>query len=166
MQHDDVASPFNFENTSKKKSNLIVRKRMCAQRRLKSACASAHSDQSICYPHEENLRPWLSKMRPVKILVKLRERASLSESSLGAHVQRYVFWRCGWNNWRISLKGIILGYIFWRYYSDIPLLRAISLKATSAYKRDRISPVFISFDIHDININVRIKKENENIWIQ
>ena len=42
---------------------------MCAQRRLKSACASTQSDQSLCCPHEETLHPWLSKIRPVKILV-------------------------------------------------------------------------------------------------
>ena len=33
---------------------------MCAQRRLKSACVSAQSDQSLRYPHEETLHPWLS----------------------------------------------------------------------------------------------------------
>ena len=49
-----------------------VRKRpsdMCVQRRLKSAGASAQSDQSFRYPHEETLHHWQSKMRPVKILI-------------------------------------------------------------------------------------------------
>ena len=32
---------------------------ICAQRRLKSACASAHSDQSLRCPHKETLHPWL-----------------------------------------------------------------------------------------------------------
>ena len=63
---------------------------MCAQRRLGSACACAQSDQSICYPHEETLHACLSKMRPVKILIRLRECAGWSESSLGADIQRYV----------------------------------------------------------------------------
>ena len=40
---------------------------------------------------EETLQPWLSKMRPMKILIRLCEFAGLSESSLGAHVRRYVF---------------------------------------------------------------------------
>ena len=57
---------------------------MCVQRRLRSACASAQSDQSLCCPHEETLHPWLIKMRPVKILIRLRECAGWSESLLGA----------------------------------------------------------------------------------
>ena len=67
---------------------------MCAQRRLKSACASAQSDQSLRWPLEETLYPSLSKTRPAKILIRVRECAVWSESSLGAHVRRYVFWRC------------------------------------------------------------------------
>ena len=35
------------------------------------------------------------KRRPVKDLIRLRECAGWSESSLGAHVCTYVFWRCG-----------------------------------------------------------------------
>ena len=38
---------------------------------------------------------WLSKMFAVKILIRLRECAGWSESSLGAHVRRYVVWHCG-----------------------------------------------------------------------
>ena len=38
-------------------------------------CAFAQSDQSLCCLHEENLYLWLSKMHPVKILIKLREGA-------------------------------------------------------------------------------------------
>ena len=34
---------------------------MCAQRRHKSACASAQYDQDLRYSHEETLHPWLSK---------------------------------------------------------------------------------------------------------
>ena len=48
------------------------------------------SDQNLRYPYEETLYPWLSKMRTAKIQIRLRE----SESSLGAHVGRYVFRRC------------------------------------------------------------------------
>ena len=46
---------------------------ICAQRRLKSACASAQSDLSLQCPHEETLYLWLSKLRPMKILYRLRE---------------------------------------------------------------------------------------------
>ena len=65
---------------------------MCVKRRYKSACASAQSDQSLHYPHEETLHPWLSKMCPVKILIRLRECAVWSESSLVARARRYIFW--------------------------------------------------------------------------
>ena len=47
-----------------------------------SAYTSAQSDQKLCCPHEETLHPWLSKMRPVKILIRLRK------SSLGVQVWR------------------------------------------------------------------------------
>ena len=46
---------------------------MCAQQILKSASASAQSDLCLHFPHEDNLYPWLSKMRPVKIRIRLRE---------------------------------------------------------------------------------------------
>ena len=68
---------------------------MCVKRRLKSACASAQSDQSLYCPHEETLHPWLSKMRPLKILIRLCECANWSEASLGAHV---LLWNHAYSN--------------------------------------------------------------------
>ena len=68
---------------------------MCSKRWLKSTCACAKSDKSLHCPRAEPLHHWLSKMRPRKILVSLRTCAGWSESSLGAHVRRYVYWRCG-----------------------------------------------------------------------
>ena len=77
-----------------------VRADMCAQHRPKSPCASAQSDQRLCCPLEETLHSLLSKMflenilirlRPDNILIKLRECVGLSDSSLSAHVQKYVF---------------------------------------------------------------------------
>ena len=41
----------------------------------KLACASAQSDQSLRCPHDESLYPWLSKMHPVKIVIRLRKCA-------------------------------------------------------------------------------------------
>ena len=73
--------------------NLSKTSAMCSQ-----ACAFAQSDLSLHCPHEEHLHPWLFNMRAVKILIRLCECAGWSESSLGTHVQRYVFWRCGWNH--------------------------------------------------------------------
>ena len=37
--------------------------------------AYAQSDQTLRFPPEETLHPWLSKMRPMKILIRLREYA-------------------------------------------------------------------------------------------
>ena len=54
-----------------------------------------HVIQSHRYPHEETLHPWLSKLHPMKIQIRLRECAVWSESSMGAHVRRNVFWSCG-----------------------------------------------------------------------
>ena len=68
---------------------------MYIQKRRKSANAPAQSDQSLRFPPEESLHPMLSKMRPAKIQIRLRICAGWSESLLGAHIQRYVFCRCG-----------------------------------------------------------------------
>ena len=46
---------------------------MCAQRRLKSTCASAQSDFSLRGPHKETLHPWLFRMRPVNIFIGLHK---------------------------------------------------------------------------------------------
>ena len=50
---------------------------MYVQRRLRSACASAQTDQNLCCQHEEPLYNWLSKMYPLIILIRLRECAAL-----------------------------------------------------------------------------------------
>ena len=66
----------------------------CAFKKLKSACASTQLGQNLRTPHEKNLHPWLSKLRQVKILIRLRECAGWSESSLGAHFGSRDFWHC------------------------------------------------------------------------
>ena len=73
---------------------------MSIQRKLKSACAFA-------------LHTWLSKMCPVKIVIRLRECAGWSESSLDACVRRYVFWRCAQRVWcmYITLTSLCALYI-------------------------------------------------------
>ena len=59
---------------------------LCAQWRLRSAWASAQSDQNICCPHEETLGPCLSLERTAKALIRLGGCPVWSESSLGAQV--------------------------------------------------------------------------------
>ena len=62
---------------------------------LLTGASNADSNQPASCLHEEN--PWLSKMRPVKILIRPQEYASWSESWLGAHDRRYIFWHWGSN---------------------------------------------------------------------
>ena len=73
----------------------ILRINMCAKGKLKSACTSVQSDQSLCCPYEESLYSWVAKRHPVKILIRLHKCTVWSESLLGAYVWRYVFWPCG-----------------------------------------------------------------------
>ena len=56
-----------------------------AQRRLRSAWASAQSDQSLRCPREESLGPELLIERTAKTLIRLDGCPGWSESSLGAH---------------------------------------------------------------------------------
>ena len=89
---------------------------MCALRRLKSYCASAQSDKNLCCPHEENLHLILSKMRPVKILIRLRECAVWSESFVGAHVRR-LHARAIWSESSLST---------WRNFAYFSIQNALS----------------------------------------
>ena len=75
-----------------------------------SAFASAQSNQNLHCPHEESLQSWLSKMRPVKILIRMHEYADWSESSLGARLGRCVYWRSG------STYMMDLRYKYLRHY--------------------------------------------------
>ena len=57
---------------------------VCAQRRLRSAWASAQSEQSLRCPHEESLGPALHIERTAKTLIRPDGCPGWSESSLGA----------------------------------------------------------------------------------
>ena len=67
---------------------------MCAQRRFRSACAFAQSDQNLHWAHFGLTRMWSFFLLKTKALISLRDCAGWFESSLGAHVRRYVFGRC------------------------------------------------------------------------
>ena len=64
----NISKPYIYIYTwaASAKTYLLI---MCAKRRLKSACASAQSDQSLRCSNEDPLHPRLSKMRQVKILI-------------------------------------------------------------------------------------------------
>ena len=92
---------------------------MCAQRRLKSACASAQSDQSLRCPREENLYILgFPKCAPVKIQISLRECGGWSVPSLSVHVRRYDTFSIGvaggWNKKKTTKNSDskIIPYVF------------------------------------------------------
>ena len=70
--------PVFFEKDEAKKVNKQKWSRKMKETYI---LASAQSDQSLRWAHEETWHPWLFKMRPVKILIRLRVSKS---------VQRYV----------------------------------------------------------------------------
>ena len=64
---------------------------MRVQRRLRSDCACAQSDRSLRCPHEETLHPYISKMRPVKILISLRIHAQADLNLRWANMSEGTF---------------------------------------------------------------------------
>ena len=85
---------------------------------------------SLCCSHDEALHTWLFKMRPMMMLIRLRECAVWWESSLGANIRRYIFWCCSKNeNHFLSLTTAckkciyqlcvpILNY--WKWHINLP----------------------------------------------
>ena len=65
-------------------------KMTCAQRRLRSACASAQSDQRLPCPHDDTLGPQLPTEHPAKTLIRLGGFPGGSESWLSAHAISFV----------------------------------------------------------------------------
>ena len=92
--------------THKTPENILSN--ICGKWRLRSACASAPSHQSLRCPHEETLHPWTSKIRQVKILISLRIRAVWSESSLGVFALRWTHMAYLTLRWTHMSEGKIL----------------------------------------------------------
>ena len=65
---------------------------MCPETKTQISLRNNAVNQSLRCQLEETLYPWESKMRWVNILIRLRECAGWSESSLGGHVRRHIFW--------------------------------------------------------------------------
>ena len=76
---------------------------MCAQRRFKSDCVSAKSDQSLSFPPEETLDHWLYTERPSKTLIRQCECTGSFESPDGHTVQLVHCTFC-WKPARITLQ--------------------------------------------------------------
>ena len=70
---------------------------MCDQRRLRSASASAQSDQSLHCLHEESLGSELPIEHTAKTLIRLGRCPGWSESLLGVHAILLILSRCGSN---------------------------------------------------------------------
>ena len=64
---------------------------LCAQRRLRSAWASAQSDQSLRCPHEENLGPQLPIKRTAKTLIRLGAQSLCWFCHVAAHLLNELF---------------------------------------------------------------------------
>ena len=79
---------------------------VCAKRRLRSAWASAQSDQSLRCLHVEILGPKLAIERTAKTLIRLGGDPGWSESSLGA---QSLCWFC-----HVATHFVFL-YIFHKY---------------------------------------------------
>ena len=95
--------------------NHNVRKRpsdRCAQWRFRSACANAQSDLNLYWAHFGLPRVQRFFMQTTKTLVQLRRFAGWFESSMGAHVWRYIF----------SRKGSFILYVAGASYVSVWLL--------------------------------------------
>ena len=79
-----VLNRMECEGSGNEMSRLMTKPTMwlCAQRRLRSAWASALSDQSLRCPHDDSLGPWL----PIKRMARLGGWPGWSESLLGAQL--------------------------------------------------------------------------------
>ena len=83
--------------------------------KVKSACASSQSDQSPCFPPEETLIPWLSKMRPVKILIRLLPH-NLAMCRLIVRIQsNLVISNSLISNYRLSRSENLVPVLTWNY---------------------------------------------------
>ena len=93
---------------------------LCAQRRLRSAWASAQSDQSLRCPHEESLGPKLPNKRTAKTLIRLGGCPGWSESLLGAQLLCW-FWQVAaqilvWKGRDIWHRRRYTGWKGWCWY--------------------------------------------------
>ena len=141
-----------------------VRIDMCAQWRLKSAYFSGHSDQSLHCPHEQILHPWLLKIRPVKNLIRLRECAGWSESSLEANVRRYVFWRSG--SFQFNKHGKYPGQLWTCIPSDINFFCILLSKLNLWHYENTPIQIYWKF-YHQKNENFQMKNScNFHISVQ
>ena len=104
---------------------------MCVQRRHKSACESAQSDQSPRCPHKESLHPWLSKMCQVQSLIRLRECAESDQIARNAqvdlnlrwaHISKGTFSAVGARLYNVSLPAYCIISLYLNHYTAYVLI--------------------------------------------
>ena len=88
----------------------LMTKWLCAQRRLRSAWASAQSDQSFRSLLEETLGPQLHIECTAKTLIRLGGFPGWSESWLGAYVILLVL------PWGVSFYFLIINFLHYHHY--------------------------------------------------
>ena len=107
---------------------------MCAQRRLRSAWASAQSDQSFRGPHEETLGPYLPIECTAKTLTRLGGCPGWSESSLDTHATLLVLsWGGSFTTISAQSKHMIIH--MWSIWLDISQYKILW---TEAYMRNSL----------------------------
>ena len=90
----------------------------CAQRRLRSAWASAQSDQSLRCPHEETLGPLLPTERTEKTLIRLAGYPGWPESSLGVQFILFVL-SCGGSYFLVIWGSVSSFCVVWNMNRDM-----------------------------------------------
>ena len=66
------AGPYQKLTNSISQGTAFPTRSQCVQRRLRSICVSAQSDQSLRCPPEDALDPWVPTKSPVTTMIRLR----------------------------------------------------------------------------------------------
>ena len=104
---------------------------ICVQRRLRSACASAQSDQSLLVLRKTLCILGFPKMSPVMILIRL-QMCIQSESSLGAldHYENTPI-QINWKFHHQKLKFFRYTFCYFSYFSSKHILWVLVRTASS-----------------------------------
>ena len=93
--------------------------------KIKSACTTAQSDQSLRFPHDDFYILGYPKCSQWRFW---SDCTGCSESSLGAQVRRYVFWRCDSYEYIYPRLRGILEFVHCVFKMKAMLIRKMSRK--------------------------------------
>ena len=130
---------------------------MCAQKRFRSPCALAQSKQNIHRPHFGLPRMQRFFIRTTKILIRLRDCIVLFESSLSAHVRRYV---CSW-------CGSVLYHSGRNVFPSWRLCHGYIITKTCLYNVDPLKPHFyiVKLGFTGVYIIFLISAQKHRLWV-